>query len=297
MFVEKLNTIDKNLVLNSVPKIVEDNLYYFRREKENYVSFAAKNGKTQEMLMNGTAWEILQMCNGERTISELIGMFTERYSYLKQNGNFVRDVVTTLSIFDRLWLLSWGKEGSPFMINRQIILSEDYTLTWANESQIRELTEAYVKFAGDTGYANHNCPVNKFKGLSDYQKETTLRSKLFYYKEDFFVLKNKDGQIKGIASVSNNYPDSSNLEVTTMIVPETFLKEVITGVQKLLVENYIFDLNKLRIKSISDELDESRKQVYLDCGFAQTAVLKDEYGKGVDLEIFDYIFERNDVNE
>lgn len=297
MFIENLGTLNKKVLLDSVPKFDEAQLYYFRREKGNYVSFAVKNGKTQELMMNCSAWEILQLCNGEKSILEIEEEYKERYAYMNSNANFLKDIITTLCVFDKIWLISWGKEGSPFMVSTEIELGEGYTLTWAKENEIRDIVATYEKFVGYSGYYLHNCPNNKFKGLSEYQKETSLRSKLFFYKEDFFILKNEKSEIVGIISVSNNHPDTDVVEITTLIVPDDMIETVLKGLQKILKENSLFELSKLRLKAISSDEVKKNQTSYEKCGFMKTAVLKDEYGKDNDLIYFDYFFEGADRNE
>ena len=97
-------------------------------DKGNKKSFAIVNGKTQEMVMNGEAWEILKLCNGERIVEQIKEDFATRYSYMNPTADFLKDVVVTLFAFDKLWALSWGKGGSPFMVNGTIKLNEKYDL-------------------------------------------------------------------------------------------------------------------------------------------------------------------------
>ncbi len=297
MFIDNLGTINKKVLMDSIPKFEEKRLYYFRREKGNYMSFAVINGKTQELLMNGTAWEVLELCDGKKNILKIIEDYQVRYLYLNNNSDYMKDVVISLYTFDKLWLLSWGKEGTPFMINKEITLDNGYTLTWTNENDISDIAATYEKYVGYTGYFNHNYPNNRKKGLSDYQKETVLRSKLFYYNEDYFILKNTENEVVGIISVSNNQPDTDIVEITTLIVPENVIENVLKGLQQILKEYYIFDINKIRIKFISSDLSQIMKESISRCGFINSAVLKDEYGKDNDLMMFDFFYERVNAYE
>lgn len=293
MFIENIGTIDQELVMNSIPKYEKERLYYFRYERENHVSFAVRNGKTQELLMNGTAWEILQLCDGQRSVYGIIEEYRERYEYINKNINFTRDVVSTLHIFDKLWLLSWGNGGSPYMISKSITVKDEYTLTWVNESAIREIVATYEKYGEGVDCYFHNSPNNSYKGLNEYQKELSVRNKLFNYKEDFFLLRDCDNNVVGVVSVSNNYPESDILEVSTLIVPKDMMQASLEALQVLIRENYIFELSKLRIRVNSSRESEEKQVIYERCGFEKCAILKDEYGKGNDLIIFDYIFNNN----
>lgn len=67
MFYDNISLTNKEKLLKSIPKFEEERIFYFRHEKGNKKSFAIVNGKTQEMVMNGEAWEILKLCNGETT--------------------------------------------------------------------------------------------------------------------------------------------------------------------------------------------------------------------------------------
>ena len=128
MFYDNISLTNKEKLLKSIPKFEEERIFYFRHEKGNKKSFAIVNGKTQEMVMNGEAWEILKLCNGERIVEQIKEDFATRYSYMNPTADFLKDVVVTLFAFDKLWALSWGKGGSPFMVNGTIKLNEKYDL-------------------------------------------------------------------------------------------------------------------------------------------------------------------------
>ena len=160
-------------------------------------------------------------------------------------------------------------------------------MIWATEDDIREILSAYKMYADNTEYTYHNCPANRNKGLSDYQKETVLRSKMFYYKEDFFVLKDREGNVMGITSISNNHPETDILEITTLLVPDEILEQVLIGCEQLLKSLYPFNISKLRIKTIGSDLEMLEKQLF-NCGFKKVSQLMDEYGKGNDLIIYDW---------
>ena len=63
---------------------------------------------------------------------------------------------------------------------------------------------------------------------------------MFYYKEDFFVLKDREGNVMGITSISNNHPETDILEITTLLVPEEILEQVLIGCEQLLKSLYPF---------------------------------------------------------
>ncbi|MCI1654154.1 MAG: hypothetical protein LKI32_00050 [Lachnospiraceae bacterium] len=299
MFIKEIGTIDKDVIFNSKPKFEEQQLYYYRREEDGYVSFVVKNGKTQELMMNGSAWEILELCNGKRSILEIGECLKSRYGYLNGKFNFIKDVIVTVCMFDQIWLVSWGKGGSPFMINSKLELSKGSSLEWCKENRIREIEDTYEKFVGQTGYYQFNCLDNRFKGLSEYQNTTFLRSKLFFYKEDFFLLTNHNGEREGVISIRNDQPNTDVLEVSTILTPMDKVEELLKGAIRLIMDNYLFKLNKLRIKMISDDtrVEENILNAFGNVGFTNTAILKNEYGENSDLLYFDYLFEGSDKNE
>ena len=91
-------------------------------DKGNKKSFAIVNGKTQEMVMNGEAWEILKLCNGERIVEQIKEDFATRYSYMNPTADFLKDVVVTLFAFDKGQGLS--EHSAPFDAMVQIIDGE-----------------------------------------------------------------------------------------------------------------------------------------------------------------------------
>lgn len=289
MFYDGIGLIDKQRLLLGRPKFEENRMFYFRYEKMGKISFAIKNGKTQEMLMNGSAWEILQLCDGKKTVENIKELYAKRYSYLETSVDFLKDIAVTLFVFDKLWALSWGKGGSPFMLSGKIELSDNYTFEWAGEKDIRIIAETYTQYVEEDAYTCHNTPDNRNKGLSDYQNETILRSKLFYYKEDFFLLKNFEDKVIGIISVSNNQPDTDNLEISTIIVPEKFIEMSLNGLKSILQSNYPYNIKKIRIKVIGNDEENCMTTCLNKCGYEKVAVLKEEYGPQRDLCVYDIV--------
>lgn len=287
MFYESIGAASKKKLLESIPKFQEERVFYFRHEKANKISFAIANGKTQEMLMNGSAWEILRLCDGKRTVEEIKDIYSDRYISINKSADYLKDVAITLMVFDKLWALSWGKDGSPFMVNETVKLNEELELEWVNENNIRDIAAAYEQFPELDGYTYHNCPADRNKGLSDYQKETVLRSKLFYYKEDFFLIKDMQKKMQGVISVCNNYPETDIVEITTIIVPKEIAKISLEGIASILREYYPFHISKIRIKTIKSDLEDLGEQNLLECGYKNTALLENEYGVGNDLCIYD----------
>lgn len=117
MFWPNLERVDLNTLSQCVPQLEDKKLVYYRRESTENITFYIANGKTQELSMNGEAWEILKLCNGKRSVGEICRIFSSRYNHIDPSINLARDVADILFMFDKLGALSWNEGGSPFMIN------------------------------------------------------------------------------------------------------------------------------------------------------------------------------------
>ena len=80
------------------------------------------------------------------------------------------------------------------------------------------------------------------------------------------MLKDREGNVMGITSISNNHPETDILEITTLLVPEEILEQVLIGCEQLLKSLYPFNISKLRIKTIGSDLEMLEKQLF-NCGF------------------------------
>lgn len=55
------------------PVLKKENLLYIREEKGGYYTVISKlHPEQRELVVNPTAWEILKLCDGENSYSEII---------------------------------------------------------------------------------------------------------------------------------------------------------------------------------------------------------------------------------
>lgn len=63
---------------NKIPIFKRENLLYFREEKDGYFTIISKkHPETRELIINSTAFKILELADGNRTINEIINDFEE----------------------------------------------------------------------------------------------------------------------------------------------------------------------------------------------------------------------------
>lgn len=293
MFLQDFEQLSIDKFLQCVPRFEEKKLVYYRREDTENFSFYIANGKSQELSMNGEAWEILKLCNGKRTIEEISNVFASRYDYIDSTIDFKKDVMKVLYMFNKLDALSWKKGGSPFMVQETCHGQNGMSVKWANESYIREISEAYriafgskqhIKFAFPPDY------IHKMLG-DNLDQETLLRSKLFNYSEDYFVVYRNE-KPEGVISIKNNLPDSNVVEIVTLLVPLDLVKSSLECIQQLLIQHYPFPISKIRIRSITPTEDSFSViiPILTDFGFRKMVTLNNEYGKDKDLIIYDKMF-------
>ena len=182
-----------------------ENIEYEREEKEGYWTIVPKfHPETRELVINRTAREILELCNGARTIEQIEAEMQSRYLETP-NDLIYRDLCSTLARFSRLLVIEWDGEN-PFLYKREEIINDEFSLMIAEESDIIEIKS----FIDNSGVLNGKEPregnfaqwIYKNPRILSLEYElVSIRSKIFAYMEEFFLLVGRD-KISGLLSIS-----------------------------------------------------------------------------------------------
>lgn len=71
---------------NKIPIFKRENLLYFREEKDGYFTIISKkHPETRELIINSTAFKILELADGNRTINEIINEFRRKFSDVSED--------------------------------------------------------------------------------------------------------------------------------------------------------------------------------------------------------------------
>lgn len=97
------------------PIFKKENLLYERQEKERYWTIIPKfHPETQELVINYTSRKILELCNGKRSIEEVVDKMNEAFPTVSKK-KIQEDVYITIEKFSRLLIIEWIGEN-PFFV-------------------------------------------------------------------------------------------------------------------------------------------------------------------------------------
>ncbi len=172
------------------PIFKKGNLLYEREEKEGYWTITPKfHPETRELVINFTARKVLELCNGKRTIDEIVEEMKNNFPTISKK-EIQKDVYDTIGRFSRFLVIEWIGEN-PFLYKRETILSDDLTLMIAQEDDILRIK----KFIDDSNIFQNDRQIEDKSNLFFYKNpfaspleydEVSLRAKLFSFIEDFF---------------------------------------------------------------------------------------------------------------
>jgi len=119
----------------SKPVFKEDYLDIIREEKNGYWLVISKDHpEARELLLNKTSKEIIDYCDGTKTINEIISLMKSKYP-LVPHEKLEKDINRTLAITSRLGLTKWIGEN-PFILDREEPIDEEYSIRIGNEEDL-----------------------------------------------------------------------------------------------------------------------------------------------------------------
>ncbi|MHB8075762.1 hypothetical protein [Desulfosporosinus fructosivorans] len=269
---------------NTVPLFEFEKLFYFREEKEDYVSFVAPNTNSIEPIrINSSAYQILKLCNGKNKLHEILNTLYSLYSKVSQDmlGFIEGDLIETLHEFTKMNIIKWPKGGNPFM--KKYTFGDDYEIFMVTEDDFNDLYNFIINNIEQNGifditYKNPTFNINEFDQLD-------LRNMLFNMFEDYFILK-QNNKIIGLVSISCNFSQSKS-EINLVVGDLKSINYLMDYIFKNYKEITFKDPSKIKFLFNSIEKNNLEKLLNLikKYKFEFEAILKKEINKN-DIEIY-----------
>ncbi|WP_250931689.1 PqqD family protein [Clostridium felsineum] len=273
------------------PYFLSKSMEHTRKEKNGFISCYLKEAPfLNDVLINHIGQDVLKLCDGIKTIEEILNIMTRRYEDVDPQ-RISNDLIQVLYNYSEVGLINWIG-GSPFMYKTEKKINGNYTITLASEEDFREICSF---FQGDIlkRKANINYLIYGAK-IEDYRSEIAFREKLFSYSEEFFILKNND-KIDGILSLIqpiNKFMlrKSTVAKVGIVSIPTDYLKDVIEFAKEVTPQISAADISKIKLLIVKDQsTDEKIVDYFSDSGFVSECILKNEIGHK-DIESFSYVY-------
>ena len=234
----------------------DTNVFTFKRnEKNGNVSVRLKTlPRLQELFFNETSFKILNLCDGRKNCKELLMLFCESYPNIDRE-RLKNDFFKIITFMSKFQIISW-KERNPLMSVLSIRIGR-YNFELLDDTHIREILSFIKNNSGNLQWMNL---------MHDYKNydELYIREMLFNYAEDFFGLREENGDLVGLASIKYSVnPKSSVSHVGLLISESTYVDDLIKGIVTVSGKRPLnSEISKIKIQIL--EIDLPKYKFFID---------------------------------
>lgn len=274
---------------------------YSRTENNGYCSMLTNNGDSNYTMCNSTSMKILDMCNGEKTVEQILCTLVELYPEVEKS-RAERDLIHTLSNFTRLDAIEWkdddGMSNNPFVLTAVGHIDEQVMIALAGEDDIRDLSVFFQNFIKQGSHDNLTDTYSYFWGndYREYMSPTMIRQCLYSYYKDFFVIKCQR-KIIGVIAVKPAHEVYLNDAVIQLIsVPKYLFNRCIKEVISYYRDFPYKKINALRVQVPNGNEDAKNviEAALVPNGFSLEAIREKEYCGNQDIYVYCARIVRND---
>lgn len=274
---------------------------YSRTENNGYCSMLTNNGDSNYTMCNSTSMKILDMCNGEKTVEQILCTLVELYPEVEKS-RAERDLIHTLSNFTRLDAIEWkdddGMSNNPFVLTAVGHIDEQVMIALAGEDDIRDLSVFFQDFIKQGPHDNLTDTYSYFWGndYREYMSPTMIRQCLYSYYKDFFVIKCQR-KIIGVIAVKPAHEAYLNDAVIQLIsVPKYLFNRCIKEVISYYRDFPYKKINALRVQVPNGNEDAKNviEAALVPNGFSLEAIREKEYCGNQDIYVYCARIVRND---
>ena len=274
---------------------------YSRTENNGYCSMLTNNGDSNYTMCNSTSMKILDMCNGEKTVEQILCTLVELYPEVEKS-RAERDLIHTLSNFTRLDAIEWkdddGMSHNPFVFTAVGHIDEQVMIALAGEDDIRDLSVFFQDFIKQGPHDNLTDTYSYFWGndYREYMSPTMIRQCLYSYYKDFFVIKCQR-KIIGVIAVKPAHEAYLNDAVIQLIsVPKYLFNRCIKEVISYYRDFPYKKINALRVQVPNGNEDAKNviEAALVPNGFSLEAIREKEYCGNQDIYVYCARIVRND---
>lgn len=284
---------------DAVPIFSKENLSYYRDEKDGFATFIPKaHPETMEMIINPTSKEILDLCDSQKSVADIIKVFQGEYPTVPLEQLKV-DIVKTLSSYSAMGVITW-KSLNPFHNLIREDKKDGYYITVGYESHLPRVLD----FLQVVGLLNNTVNRDTYyyycnPDLIPKQEycETGLKQKLFGFAENLFVLW-KDDKIEGLFTIGIEVlgkKDRRPGAVYLIIIKkeDNFIDMMLE--YSLRIFPYMTYLYPTKVKFISAVKDNEIIGKLKQAGFLFEYSLKNEFDFDSETFVYSYFFDKEKI--
>ena len=282
---------------------------YVRKEHKGYYSVIGNDGSGGVSMLNRTSMEILDLCDGRRTIREIVDVMHERYPDASEK-QLLQDVLGSFDRFEDIGLVvlsTTRPQKHSFRQSGELSVSsceaeESLRLATENDYPVISgyLTRIQKSFESNT---DETTVCFAYGDMKRSASQVVLRRELFSFEADYFLLSGRHSAkdfptLSGIAKIE--YPMDvmrNGATLTLLYAPKKQLPLIIDGIESIYASYPLRNVPSLRINipvMTREGLEETARSLD-SIGFSLESIQYGEYGPdNSDLAVFVRYFEAGD---
>jgi hypothetical protein len=280
------------------PLFGKNTTLFFREENDgHWLLLPRKHPEVKELIINRTSKQILDLCDGNRTVSEI--QIEMRRIYTNVESDILeKDVRKIIAQYSRLTLIEWSGDN-PFLLRLEEPLGNGYFAKVGQEDDLQTIHEflknkTVVSKSYSDQETNYLIYLNPIISATEYF-ELPLRQKLFNFSEEFFLLYDNE-RFVGVISIAMPPRKRMSAIVCTLITPEHVASNHLSYALSSLPFISVADITKVSIYDEDDKLiDMKLENLLYNENFCLEARIKNELGFGKDVRIFSHFFDKEKI--
>lgn len=288
MFIRGLRELNFEKYAVATPIFEENHFSYKREEKAGHITcHSRKMPMLKELVINGVAQKILELCDGTRTTVEIGREMGQLFKEVPME-TIMHDLMNVMFNYSKCGIVTWAGGENPFMYEKEIELKNGEVLSLARESDLRAL----CSFMSEPASKDMLSYTNPTRQNAEYQEEVAYRQKLFSYTEEYFVVREKnDTSIKGLLTVL--IPTANNSTVSSIgvvkMAPDR-ISECIDFAMNLLPQIAVKEVSKVKFMTVEGEgAHTAISKEFMQSGFIKECTLTKELGYK-NMDVYSYIY-------
>jgi hypothetical protein len=282
----KINSCEVHMKVVSKPYYGLSNVSFIREEKNGFWILVPKqHPEIRELIINKTSKQILDLCNGHRTLYEIESEMKKLYPMV-DSKKLEDDVKNTIAHYTQLTIIEWSGEN-PFLILLARVLDKNYRV---KIGQISDVSKIHDFIMNTCNKYNEKLEsevlfyINPCVSREEYD-EVNIHQKSFL-KTEKYILLTIDNNICGVIGIAIPKLMSKAAIITIIITPETIAKMLLSYVMENLLIILNTDITKISVHDTNEKLINIKLyKIFTKCGFYNEASLKNELGFDVNLNI------------
>ncbi len=274
-------------LLEISPLFDENNLMFFREEKDGYYSMVSKSPTSTEMvkIINGTTKLIMELCDGNNSLKDIIGQLIKKFPNVSQEL-ISKDIVNIITNLHQNGFLTFKQDNNLVQLSKPQQKHSVSSNTFVYKANVTDSVKISKLILDKAESQNDAYLLNLYNRKFTYGKNL-LSTRISEESEEVFVLE-QNNEIIGVMSINNTCSKFTKSEISMFVIKND--NDLVLNFNRLItfISNDVNSFaNKLKVNIISsNEGSNPFEKEILNLGFENEGVFKSEAGDNMAVAVY-----------